>query len=399
MKPTFRKYILKTFLGWFLLFSTSISFAEKSSVEILSENNYKVLSGRVYAILSYRFQKLDECPRETHQNLYDRYQKLAKYTDSKDEAVKYLQLYHDSYQTDGNCKKALDQGELMFHHMERKKFSSFYFFIDKLCSKENSSEFIYEGKDCKTELKKVLQDLNPHCISTQIDYNKKYQDNFECMVGDYLIGKILYHSYATPEEFVSKTKEFFLNYWNISFTQTSSPIELFNVYTLKQPDSLAIRKTFLATMTMLLASTQSLSPYIKGFHDYFWRKKLFESHDAVAAIELFNSAKLLVDEFKTIHPVIQSKQKSILFLGQPTSALNRHNYMATFLTCQYSDQPDSIRKGLPLLLGYAYESLDFISHLKEGDTLKIAADNFREDTNRYKLGVKLGYSFCSTNKK
>ncbi|MCB0369498.1 MAG: hypothetical protein KDD45_08620, partial [Bdellovibrionales bacterium] len=44
-------------------------------------------------------------------------------------------------------------------------------------------------------------------------------------------------------------------------------------------------------------------------------------------------------------------------------------------------------------LGYAYESLDFISHLKEGDTLKESIQNFKTDTRRYKLGVKLGYAF------
>lgn len=400
MKPISRRFISEIILGWLLLFFCSLSFAEKTSIEILSENNYKVLSGRVYAMLSYRFQKLNLCSLNYHRSFYDQYKNLKKYTDSPDEAAKYLQLYYDSYQVDKDCKKVLDEGELMFHRMERRNFSSFYLTVDKSCSSKKSSDFVYEGSNCKNELRKVLQDLNPHCISTQIDYNQKYKDSFECMVGDYLIGKILYHSFSTPEEYIKHTKEFFLNYWNLSYSEQSKPIELYDIYKLNQSDTLPVRKTFLATITMLLASTQSLSPYIKGFHDYFWRRKLFDSHNALASVQLFNSSKLLVDEFGTIHRLIQSKQKNILFLGQPINALNRHNYMATFLTCQYRDQPEPIKKGLPLLLGYAYESLDFISHIiKEGDTLEQATDNFTVDTNRYKLGVKLGDTFCGSTKK
>lgn len=397
MKPTLRKSLFTVFLGWFLFFIPKTSLAEKSAIEILSENNYKVLSGRVYAMLTYRLQNLKSCDLSTHSKLYNQYMSLAKYTNSKVEAAKYLQLYYETYQVSNSCKESLDKAELAFHQMERKKFSSFYFVIDKLCS-SSSSDYIYEGQNCKVELTKILQDLNPHCISTQIDYDKKYHDNFECMVGDYLIGRTLYHSYPTPEEFISKSKEFFLNFWNQSYKkQNSESLELYSVFLGNQKDTSHLRKTFLATITMLLSSTQSMSPYTKGFHDYFWRRKLFDSKSPEQAVELFNSAKLLVDEFRTINRIIQEKNKNILMVNQPMSALNRHNYMAAFLACHYQNQSKAIQKGLPLMLGYAYESLDFIDHIKnDGDSVKVAYKNFEVDTNRYKVGVKLGYTFCDS---
>lgn len=385
-------------LGWFLFFVPHILLAEKSSIEILSENNYKVLSGRVYSMLTYRFQNLTACNSKTHSQLYSRYISLSKYTDSKEETSAYLQLYYDSYQVSSSCKAALDKAELAFHQMERKKFSSFYFFIDKFCSSPSAADYVYEGKNCKTELTKILQDLNPHCISTQISYDKKYHDNFECMVGDYLIGRFLYHSYSTPEEFITKSKEFFINYWELSYKKRNSErLEIYSTFLNNQKDTLHLRETFLATITMLLSSTQSLSPYIKGFHDYFWRRKLFDTQNPILAVEIFNSVKLLVDEFRTINRIIQEKNKNIFWGNQPMSALNRHNYMSAFLACHYQHQPKTIQKGLPLMLGYAYESLDFIDHIKnDGDSFKIAYENFRVDTNRYKSGVKSGYTFCDS---
>ncbi|OYZ10662.1 MAG: hypothetical protein B7Y39_19980 [Bdellovibrio sp. 28-41-41] len=82
-------------------------------------------------------------------------------------------------------------------------------------------------------------------------------------------------------------------------------------------------------------------------------------------------------------------------LKQDITDINRHNLMASFLACNYRDSGVTIRKILPMTLGYAYESLDFISHLKEHDTLEQAIGNFKTDTNRYDTGVNIGERFCS----
>lgn len=400
MKPTNNKDILKiSYLGWlfFILFTSFSSLAARPAEEVLSESNYKVLSGRIYIMLKYRLQGLNSCDFENHNELYHAFKKLSVYSEKKEDVLRYLDLYYQSYKTTDACKKSLDLEELKFHTKEREKFKSFYFFIDSLCEKDKSANAIYEARTCKSELKRILTELNPHCISTQVDYDKKFHDNFECMVGDILIGRYLYTNSVPTESFITDTKQFFLNYWNISHSKSaeSDGIELYSIYKMDKVDSIELRKKFLATITMLFTSTHSLSPYLKGFQDYFWRRKLFETGESEKALEIYNSARMLIDEFRTINRIILSKKTKVTILEQPISDLNRHNFMAMFLTCHYNKQPNYIKKGLPLMLGYAYESLDFGSHLKEGDTLKLAVENFKVDTDRYKLGVKLGVSFCS----
>jgi hypothetical protein len=74
---------------------------------------------------------------------------------------------------------------------------------------------------------------------------------------------------------------------------------------------------------------------------------------------------------------------------------NRHDYMAAYLACHYRQENRLIRESLPILLGYAYESFDFKSHMiDDHDSFKAAKENFVTDTTRYRTGTYWGYQFC-----
>jgi hypothetical protein len=217
------------------------------------------------------------------------------------------------------------------------------------------------------------------------------------MVGDILIGKLLSEFFADPADQVLEIKTFFRHYWNQSqlLPIGGQTLELYSIFKKDKTDDYQTRHRFLAIMTFLLASTKSTSPYIKGFQDNIWRSYLLKTGDAKKSVALFNDFRGITDEFKTIHNIILSKKSPVTMLNQDIRHINRHNSMAMFLSCHYIKKGKAARRALPVALGYAYESFDFHSHLKDGDTFKQAKENFATDTKRYRTGVKAGEQFCS----
>lgn len=391
-------YKLLFLKSWLLVtMFCSLSFAQSSAEEVLQKSNVKYLSGRVYAMLAERLLGVTRCSFAIQNDLLTSFKKFPKYTEDQAVLEDLISLYYKTYQVGGNCQISMNSGENTFHDRERTKFSGYFSVARKLCNALPSIDRNYNDVACESQLSQILSDLNPHCISTQVPFDPKYHDSFICMAGDILIGKKLYEFFPDPYDQFTEIKSFLLSYWNKAHQAltTNTTLELYSVFKDDKTDSYRTRLRFLSVMTFLLASTKSTSPYIKGFQDYIWRTHVLKTGNAKEAVDLFVKFRSITDEFKTIHTIIEQKKIKVNVLGQDMRAINRHNMMAMFLACNYQGQAKIIRKGLPLASGYAYESFDFLSHIKEHDTFEQALENFKTDTNRYDTGVSIGEKFCS----
>ncbi len=371
----------------------------QDAIAVLTAQNYRVLSGRVHAILSTRFQGLQACPVSVQETFSPEFRSLSTSSEKSDEVIRALQLFLDSKKiSDRDCLKALDQAESNFHSDERKRFRWISRLSSFACSKDGEGDMIADSRSCYLGLQQVLADLDPHCVSLQVTNPKDYYDPFPCMAGDYVLGRDLYEIEPLPESLISESQNYFsILRREISFVareSRSTPVDLYNAYAHMLGDTQRRRQRFMALLTMVFASTNSYSSYIKGFHDYFWRAHLLRTADAKRTLRFFNSSRLLIDELRTLVEWAIRHGVDIQVAGRKFSDVSRHDFMAAALSCHYSQSTRVIRKWIPIGLGYAYESFDFVTHLQGGDSVSESLVNFRVDTRRYRIGVQWGARFC-----
>lgn len=367
---------------------------EGGAVAKLTAQNVRVLSGRFYKILEYRLEGLYQCDFETHVAFDGRFKKLKSSSADRADAVAVLRVYLDSYGVKAACLKKLGQAESKFHDEERRKFKPLNSLIAATCK----PEFGTGGRDaeCRSKLMRVLAELDPNCISVQVDNPRSEYDSFPCMAGDYMIGRDLTNN-SSVLDLVEETKAFLGAVRGTLRVPENLDrvIELYSLYPLEGGDEGARRQRFLAMWTMLNASTHSLTSYTQGHHHHFARVTLFRERSAERAVDAFIAARLLTDEYRTLFKWAGERKVKFSIGTNRVDGMNRHDFMSAYLSCRYRAEPRFIRQSLPKLLGLAYESFDFASHIKEGDTLEQAWRALKSDVRRYTAGVRWGRSFCS----
>lgn len=369
--------------------------SQSNDLQVLTEQNYRVLSGRVHKMLESRFKSPTLCSNATKQALLGRYRALPAYSEKKEVVVEALDLYYDSYQVDAECKKSLDKAERGFHGFERTKFSAVRKVVNKFCSYTPGISSILQDRSCQLSLHQFLADLDPHCVSVQVPNSSNSYDPFPCMAGDYLIARSLVTE-ASWKTFLLTMRKF-LDAYRAHLASPASAktgIDLFQLYRNGRPDTPELREEFLAALNFFYSSFHSASSYIRGFHDHIWAYVLFQSGSPKTAVAYFVASRLLVDEFRMLDDRAGKKKIALRMEQVPMKGKIRHDYMAAYLACHYRDESKLFSERLPVLMGFAYESFDFKSHLKEKVGLKVSARAFKIDTDRYRTGVKWGHRFC-----
>lgn len=395
MKPVIKtvlQFVYYWFLSFFFLFNNSV--LAQSSEELLTEQNYRTLSGRVRAILEVRLQGLNNCDKNTQKTLQEKFNSLYSYSNRKADVLIFLDLYQESLNVDYKCRQSLDAAENNFHKMERSKFSFIHKSLDLFCSKNNLINPSLNS-ECVGSLSQILRDLDPHCMSTQVPNPKEYYDGLPCLSGDNLIGRMLLEK--SNAESLAKEMQEFMGRLRIDLGNKEKReygIELYNSFLGKRQDSMFLRKKFLAVIALYTSSMSSYASNIEGYHDMMWRTMLIETKSSERALQAFNKIRISVDDFRTLKSWMIEKKLNVTMTAQKLSKMNRHDYMAAFLACYYKERSPSLQKLVPLALGYAYESLDFVSHLREGITFHESVENFSKDTGRYRYGVQWGSLFC-----
>lgn len=366
--------------------------AHGQATDRFTQQSLKVLSGRVHKILEFRLQGLEACTPNLRTQLKDEFGSLPKSTTDAREAALILDLYRRSAQQEGRCQRRLDQAENRFHASERRKFSWILEQTQQgLCFDNGTLRM--DGQTCLTNIQQVVTDLDPHCVSIQVENPYKYYDSFPCMAGDYQIGKFLLK--PGIDRIFTEHVRFIQNFNQaINGSSVRTEIDLYQLFRGDEVDSPDLRERFLAMTELYLSSTTALSSYTKGYHDHFWRQILMTTGDAEQARDVFVRTKIFPDEFKTLMDIAKKKKIQIHIDGEDYGPKNRHDFMAAYLACHYRNSGSLIRESLPKMLGVAYEAWDFKSHLQEGLSWEKAKENFVTDTNRYRTGVRWGVDFC-----
>lgn len=365
-------------------------------ITYLTQQNYRVLSGRIHKILEYRFSNLNQCSNSKINTLNSQFRSLPAYSHEQKQVLKHLSIYFESYQVEINCLKSLNSNEYQFYTLERSKFKLVQNFISTFCAEKDSTNAFVNDKKCSSSIEKVIADLDPHCVSVQVPNNDNKYDAFPCMAGDFLGGRNLV-SNTSWQSFLQNNQSF-LNTFRALVNDPNSKktgIDLWEIFKAHRPDSPELREEFLSSLNFYFSSFHSASSYIRGFHDHIWRFILFKTKSAESTLNYFIHSRLLVDEFRTLNTWSDKNQIPLRFSGITMQNKNRHNYMAAFLACHYRDKGFLVRESLPVVLGYAYETFDFKSHyVDENLSFKESKDNFITDTDRYRTGVYWGYRFC-----
>lgn len=344
-----------------------------------TEQNLRVLSGRIHKILEYRLEGLNHCDSSSRGDIEVRFKHFPKYSDQQDIVLNLIDLYLETYKVVAPCFEKLALSENIFHQAERKKFKSF----------ANLSKVSHT-------LRQIFDELDPNCISVQVPNKYGVYDPFPCMAGESMLANTLGVS-GEGSDFYSETTKFINNLKQSIADQSEVPssIDLYQNFLGESSDNISSRERFLATITALTSSTSSLNSYIQGYHFYFFHKVLLRTGSAEQALLLFQNMRLHVDEFRTLMAAFQRRNLRTVIGVQTVSRANHHDLMAAYMACHYREKSWVYRQWLPVALGYAYETYDFKAHVVNDKAgVRESLRGFRVDTRRHQAGVKWGSQFC-----
>jgi hypothetical protein len=312
-----------------------------------------------------------------------------------------------------NIKKCNYPRVLAKQSIRNKELSQFkiaYTAIDNYCA---IKKVLTLGLDeyrasCKKRLEKLLNEIDPYCRFDAIPSSTGNIDGNPCMAGDKLVIELLRKSKNYLDEIYT-----FLSALQTKITKAKE-IDLYQVYgsSVKYEKSNINRRKFLAMMTFFYASTTSNAGFTDRFAEVPLKEAAMANKNIDTIVADYHDIKNAKDYFNHLLSTIKNKKIKLVFRSRNITSYNRHNFMSLFLGCHFRmTRGSKAGEQIPLALGFAYESKDFISHLKNDgvdmDILKVyeyptyysaikrSYDAFQKDIDRYATTSSLGSQFCS----
>lgn len=353
----------------------------------VKEFQAEILNMRVSEILSYRKDGLARCLStiENRRFLLDlKYLEQGKFESKQEKLERTLEILArtDNYP---ECTKEIAAADLKLNKLQRKKFEIPTKTLQGLC--------VGNGK-CLKSVNKLIEELDPFCVTQNSKNYFGVKDPNACMAGDRLLGKEL-RKKNDPNQ---KDLYNFLSILQarIARAKAGANIDLWSIYLDTHQDTAESRKDFLALLAFFYYTLGTAGGYVDGIADHYWMSAFKESSYPEDAFAEFYSMRQKVDWYgHLIHKEAKKKNLSFNFKHVSLKGMNRHDYMAMFLSCHFREYGSIAPRVIPVVLGLAYESLDFVSHIKENVSFEVSAENFKQDTSRYTVGSTLGNSFCA----
>lgn len=362
----------------FLAFILASPTARAVETPELARFRETVLLKRVRHVMQFRAKAITKCVKRDPSDLLFRLDRsLLTVLEAKDDSsheglVALLGLYKatEALREEGLCEKEIDKAEAALRRKERKRFSALRL----------ATPLLPWG----AELKQIISELDPYCSLPVEENSRGALEKNPCFAGDKIVLDALLESKQDLTRSIEAAVLFINNFYSsVQNTPEGSQIEL------RSLGEIADAKPFLAMMALLNASNTSGGGYVDGFGDFVWRHALLEEPSPELAIAAYSKFRRTIDLYSDIVFWAQTKKLSLLVAGRfDVAAANRHDFMAAFLGCHYNSTI------LPRALGYAYESLDMISHLQQGVTIDSSIKNFEQDTGRYKRSSSWGVELC-----
>ena len=148
-------------------------------------------------------------------------------------------------------------------------------------------------------------------------------------------------------------------------------------------------------MTYFYAAAKSPSGFVDNYGDKIWKDALQSGTSPRDTLTEYNAHKLILDQFRGVSDYAKTNKVTLSAGKTDLTGFNHHDIVSAFVTCQISGvRPRAVVDKIPLILGYTYESLDFVSHIGDGVGVSGSIDNFQKDTDRYARGRQLSKEFC-----
>jgi hypothetical protein len=364
---------------------TFVGNARAQKVSKVKEFQSEILLMRVQEMLTYRKEGLAKCAAKDRRFESD-FKYLGKgFFNTKQEKLEATLRVLVETENHPKCSNEIQEADEKLNKLQRKKFEIPVKTLQSLCALNSK---------CLSAVNKLIQELDPFCVTQNSKNYFGVKDGNACMAGDRLLAKVLRQK-NDPTQL--KIYEFLTAFQNkITSAREGSSLDLWKVYLETNRDTAQTRKEFLALMAFFYYTLGTAGGYVDGIGDHYWLSALKESQYPEEAFAEFYSMRQKVDWYgPLIHKEAKKKNLKFTFKHVSLEGMNRHDYMAMFLSCHFREYNSVAARMIPTILGLAYESLDFVSHIKEEVSLKDSAQNFKKDSSRYAVGSTLGNGFCA----
>lgn len=234
--------------------------------------------------------------------------------------------------------------------------------------------------------------LEPSCYKIRLKGELHHVDGNACFAGDRVVVK-------TFEKLQVDLIETSLRYSysllaDLSKTPLQGDLNLENSYFNEFQSN---NPTLLLSALAAIGSSgpSGLTGWLQGIEDRLLIQDLNSQLNNEQILRRFTDLQTAKYNYIVFRDTADRYKIKLKIYGQEMSSWSRHNVMAAFLGCSLRGSFDTKTPGLVYLTGVAYEAKDFISHLKEGVSLKASQKNFIDDTNRYKVSGLFGYHLCA----
>ena len=291
---------------------------------------------------------------------------------------------------DSACGRAMAGADLEIHRAERAKFA---------WAREVSPAL-------PREIRLAIAELDPWCaVGAAADFGRT-RDGNPCFAGDLPVlfsllneGRTGRGNAASFDAFSRAGAE--IDEWLARFTAevASLPrggrIDLLALAPQRLLESESSRRRLLAEITYLYAAAGFEIGWIDGFGERFWSGPLRAGASparAYASAMTWMNRKQLFSGWRNF---ARSRGVRFHWGAREVTDWNHHDFISAFMGCDLQERGQAgLGRALPEALGIAYESLDFVSHMKEGDGFEASAANFRRDVGRHVEGAAFGEAFC-----
>lgn len=409
----FAKIALHPFVFFGLVLFPAVGLAAPAAdLNAIQSHRLRILYNRVHETLSYRYEAAGKCVLATRSLDAARLRaalapllKAHGLAPTAEDVEDLLAAYRESEALGAKgspCRKYVRAGDTKLSDREQKPFETAITIARGACFLEDAIRLplIPLGgvpSSCPISADALIASLHPFCATKVAAALDGSMETNPCFAGDRLVTAGLESKKAADisaeviaDGFLSRIESM------VSRAAGGSGVELLAAYPLlRNIRNFESRKRFLALLAFFYASPGSDAGYVDGFGDHFWRDSLKQGKGARESLVRYLEWKNRRDRFALVLGAVAGKKLRLRVNGHDFTAANRHEIMSAFLACHFRGlDEDLAAEVIPLMLGYAYEGKDFVSHLEGGAGVKESIRNFRADTGRYHRGMEFGYAFC-----
>lgn len=248
---------------------------------------------------------------------------------------------------------------------------------------------------CLKEMAAMWEGTRPHCFRSLRKGLAGFFEDHACFGGDVAMNEELSRSFGQEKyRFALEIGEA----WLVAARNAADGDRLdLREVTGDIVPNVSVRQTFVMAAALGSSGNSGMTGWLQGLEDRWLVESLADGKTAetiYTEVKLLQAAKI---RYQAMRDTVEKKKLDLTIGEARLQGWNRHNVMAAFLSCHFSDLKRGNVVSLIGLLGVGYESKDFLSHLLEGVGWQASKRNFQQDTERYRVSGRIGYDLCSKN--